>query len=144
LSSVTSTSSNFTANNNNNPIILLIDDEKDILNLYQECLDNWGYQTISFSNPIDALNHIDKNISNCSLIITDYKMPEMNGIDFLKKIRQKHGLNIRLKLMLISAFMKTDFDLQDSINNLKIDKIIEKPIRLEHFKQEVDKLMMNQ
>jgi CheY-like chemotaxis protein len=41
-----------------------------------------GYQTISFSNPIDALNHIDKNISNCSLIITDYKMPEMNGIDF--------------------------------------------------------------
>ena len=43
----------------------------------------------SFDNPIDALNHIDKNISNCSLVITDYKIPQMNGIDFLKKIRKK-------------------------------------------------------
>ena len=46
-------------------------------------------EQFSFDNPIDALNHIDKNISNCSLVITDYKMLQMNGIDFLKKIRKK-------------------------------------------------------
>ncbi|HEX5185912.1 MAG TPA: response regulator [Nitrososphaeraceae archaeon] len=62
----------------------MVDDEQDILNLFNECLQIWGYQTISFDNPIDALNYIDNNgISNCSLIITDYKMPQMNGIDFL-------------------------------------------------------------
>jgi hypothetical protein len=32
--------------------------------------------------------------------------------------------------MLISAFMKSDFDAQDAINNLKIDKIIEKLIEI--------------
>jgi CheY-like chemotaxis protein len=64
--------------------------KKDILNLYYECLQSWGYQTVSFDNPKEALNYIDKNISDYpSLIITDYKMPEMNGIDFIKQIRQK-------------------------------------------------------
>jgi CheY-like chemotaxis protein len=122
-----------------------VDDEKDILHLFNECLQNWGYQTISFDNPIDALSHIDNNIiSNFSLIITDYKMPQMNGIEFIKKIREKYSssnINFSLKLMLISAFMKSDLDDHDILNHLKIDKIIEKPIPLDVFKLEVEKLM---
>lgn len=121
-----------------------MDDEKDILNLFCECLQNWGYQTISFDNPIDALNHIDNIISNCSLIITDYKMPQMNGVDFIKKIRKKYSSSSRLKMMLISAFMKNDLDAPNTLNNLEIDKIIEKPVRLELFKEEVQKLMKQQ
>jgi response regulator RpfG family c-di-GMP phosphodiesterase len=118
-----------------------MDDEKDILNLFCECLQAWGYQTISFDNPKETLNYVDKNISNCSLIITDYKMPEMNGIDFIKQIREKYVSNSSLKTVLISAFMKNDLHFQNILNNLKIDKIIEKPIRLEIFKEEVEKLM---
>jgi CheY-like chemotaxis protein len=57
----------------------LVDDEKDILTLYHESLEAWEYSAISFSfdNPIDALNYIDNenNISNYTLIITDYRMP---------------------------------------------------------------------
>jgi CheY-like chemotaxis protein len=131
--------------NNNKKIILLVDDEKDILNLFCECLQAWGYQTISFDNPNEALNYVDKNISNCSLIITDYKMPEMNGIDFIKKVRENYINNdngsFSLKIMLISAFMKNDLHFQNTLNSLKIDKIIEKPIRLEILKEEVEKLM---
>lgn len=123
-----------------------MDDEKDILSLFNECLETWGYQTISFDNPLDALNYIenDNNISNFSLIITDYKMPQMNGIEFIKKIREKYSNSnstFQLKMMLISAFMKNDLDVCDMVNNLKIDKIIEKPIPLELFKEEVQKLM---
>ena len=126
----------------NNQVILLVDDEKDVLNLFCEYLQNCGYQTISFDNPINALNYIfNNNISNCSLIITDYKMPEMNGVDFIKKIREKNSSNLRLKIILISAFTKDNLDVQRIANSLKIDKIIEKPIRLEHFKEEVEKLM---
>ncbi|HET9805422.1 MAG TPA: response regulator [Nitrososphaeraceae archaeon] len=95
-----------------------MDDEKDILNLFCECLQNCGYQAISFDNPLEALNYIENNnnISNCSLIITDYKMPQMNGIEFIKRIREKFdnynsynsNSNSKLKIMLISAFMKND------------------------------------
>lgn len=75
-------------NKNNNKYVLLVDDEKDILFLYSECLKSDGYQTISFDNPIEALDYLDKNdnISNCSLVITDYKMPQMSSLDFINKI----------------------------------------------------------
>jgi hypothetical protein len=45
--------------------------------------------------------------------------------------------------MLISAFMKSDLNVNDILKNLKIDKVIEKPIRLENLKDEVKKLILN-
>ena len=81
------------------------------------------------------------NISNCSLIITDYKMPQMSGFEFIKKIREK-DTTFKIKILLISAFIKSDImcmrnDISDS---LRIDKIIEKPIHLENLIEEVQKL----
>ena len=65
----------------------------------------------------------------------------MNGIDFIKRIREKYSSssNFQLKIMLISAFIKNDLNVQDILNNLKIDKIIEKPICLELLKEEIEK-----
>ena len=76
---------------NNSSYILLVDDEKDILLLYGIWLTSDGYRTISFDNPIEALNYLEKNdnFSHCSLVITDYKMTQMSGIDLIKKIREK-------------------------------------------------------
>lgn len=69
-------------------------------------------------------------------------MPQMSGIDFLKKIREK-DTDYKIKMMLISAFMKSDLNFYDRLKNLKIDKVIEKPIRLENLKNEVKKLILN-
>lgn len=66
----------------------------------------------------------------------------MSGIDFLKKIREK-DTDYKIKIMLISAFMKSDLNFNDRLKNLKIDKVIEKPIRLENLKNEVKKLILN-
>ena len=68
----------------------------------------------------------------------------MNGIDFIKNIRNKQKNNSQLKIILTSAFMNNALHIQDTLNNLKIDKIIEKSIRLELFKDEVKKLMDEQ
>ena len=45
--------------------------------------------------------------------------------------------------MLISAFIKSDLNVDDILNILKIDKIIEKPIHLENLIDEVKKLTLN-
>jgi CheY-like chemotaxis protein len=130
-------------NTNHTSSILLVDDENDILNLFCDCLQKFGYETIPFNNPVDALNYINtSNISNCSLIITDYKMPQMSGIDLIKKIREK-DTDYKIKIMLISAFIKSDLNVDDILKILKIDKIIEKPIHLENLMDEVKKLTLN-
>ena len=77
------------SSNNNDYYILLVDDEKDILDLFSEYLSSNGFNTISFQNPLEALNYFYQNQSNCSLVITDYKMPQMSGIDLIKKIKKK-------------------------------------------------------
>jgi response regulator RpfG family c-di-GMP phosphodiesterase len=71
-------------------------------------------------------------------------MPQMNGIDFIKQIREKYSNssnNFQIKFMLITAFMKSNLDLHQELDYIKIDKIIEKPIRLEILKEEVQKIM---
>ena len=128
--------------NNNNHTILSVDDEKDILNLFCDCLQKFGYETIPFNNPTDALNYINNsNTCNCSLIITDYKMPQMTGLEFIKKIREIDK-TFKLKIMLISAFIKSDIIVNDIPNSLRIDKIIEKPIHLKNLIEEVHKLII--
>ena len=125
---------------NHNNSILLVDDENDILNLFCDCLQKFGYETIPFNNPVDAVNYIyNSKISNCSLIITDYKMPLMSGIDLIKKIREK-DTTFKLKIILISAFIKSNIMGNDISDSLRIDKIIEKPIHLENLIEEVQKL----
>jgi CheY-like chemotaxis protein len=126
---------------------LLVDDNSDIVDLYCEYLQSAGYKIASFDNPINALNYLNKNddentLANCSLIITDYKMPQMSGLDFISKIREK-DTDCKIKMILISAFMKSDLNVDDIVNNLKIDKVIEKPIRLENLKEEVKTLLSN-
>ena len=134
-------------NNTSAQYILLIEDERDILELFCDCLQSLGYKIISFDNPIKALNYLDKKeddeniLANCSLVITDYKMPQMSGIDLIKKIREK-DTTFKLKIILISAFIKSDLIFNNNIlNSLSIDKIIEKPIHLETLKDEVQKLV---
>jgi response regulator RpfG family c-di-GMP phosphodiesterase len=97
---------------------------------------------ISFNNPADALNYLNtNNNSNCSLVISDYKMPQISEIDLIKRIREKDS-NFKLKIILINAFIKSDILNNDISKSLRIDKIIEKPIRLEHLKDEVQKLLL--
>ena len=68
-------------------------------------------------------------------------MPQMSGMDFIEKIREE-DTNCKVKIMLSSAFIKTDVIHNNTkINSLSIDKIIEKPIRLETLKNEVQKLV---
>ncbi len=67
-------------------------------------------------------------------------MPQMSGLDFLNKIREK-DTDYKIKMILISAFVKSDLNVDEILNSLKIDKIIEKPIRLEKLIAEVKKLV---
>jgi|SRR6187401_1597532 len=130
----------FKISNKNNYYILLVDDEKDVLNLFSEYLKSNGYNIISFDNPVKALEYFYKNTNNCSVVITDYRMPQMSGLDFLKKIREK-DTNQTIKTIIVSAYTKTDIPYEISYI-MKIDKILEKPVFLDELKTEIQKLIV--
>ena len=128
------------SSNNNDYYILLVEDEKDILDLFTEYLSSNGFNTISFQNPMEALNYFYQNQSNCSLVITDYKMPQMSGIDFIKKIREKDTPDNKIKTIIISAFIKDNLP-YDKSYILTVDKILEKPVYLDRLKTVIQEII---
>lgn len=65
--------------------ILLVDDEQNVLSaLRRELRDQFEIKT--FSDPVTALEHC--RTAQFDLVIADYKMPGMNGIDFLKQFKR--------------------------------------------------------
>jgi len=124
------------SNNNDNYYILLVDDEKDILDLFTEYLSSNGFNTISFQNPLDALEYFYKKPNNCSLVITDYKLPQMTGLDLIRKIKDT---NCTIKTIVISAFIKDNLPYDKSYITT-VDKILEKPVYLDRLKKTVQEL----
>ena len=127
------------SSNNNDFYILLVDDEKDILDLFSEYLTSNGFNTISFDNPVKAIKHFYQNPNNCSLVIADYKMPQMSGIDLIKKIKEK-DTDCKIKTIIISAFIKDNLPYDKSYITM-IDKILEKPVYLDRLKNEIQELI---
>ena len=95
-----------------------------------------------FKIPFEALKYFYQNISNCSLVITDYKMPQMSGIDLIKKIREKDiaAPDNKIKTIIISAFMKDNLPFDKSYIKT-VDRILEKPVYLDRLKKEVEELI---
>jgi len=117
----------------------LVDDEKDILDLFSEYLTSNGFNTISFDNPVKAIKYFYQNPNNCSLVIADYKMPQMSGIDLIKKIKEK-DTDCKIKTIIISAFIKDNLPYDKSYITM-IDTILEKPVYLDRLKNEIQELI---
>ena len=66
--------------------VLLVDDEDDFRTLMSKVLDSWGYEVLAASNGDEAMEMF--KTENPKALILDYIMPDISGIDLLKKIRK--------------------------------------------------------
>jgi DNA-binding NtrC family response regulator len=102
-------------------VIAVIEDEIDVLYLYQEVLENEGYTVFAYNDPIEAINTIQQMPEEFGLVISDYRMPLINGFEVCTKLIE---LNPELKVVIISAF-----DLLEEDRNPKFT-FINKPITI--------------
>ncbi len=68
--------------------ILLIEDDKEMQELISDYLSGFNYDIKSFSNPIEALDIFFKNPQNFDLVVLDLMLPNMDGFDVCKKIKE--------------------------------------------------------
>ena len=100
--------------------ILLVDDEPDNLALLYRTL-RGKYELLKTTSPLEALKIIDDE--KIDLVISDHKMPEMDGVEFLKRVYDKHPDTMRL---LVTAYSDSEI-LINAINYAKIYRYIKKP-----------------
>lgn len=80
------------------------------------------------SNGVEAFAHYSVNPSYYDIVITDLNMPQMNGIDLIKKIQELHPLQA---IIIISAHNETEYFLESIRNN--VHGYILKPIEFDQF-----------
>jgi two-component system, NtrC family, nitrogen regulation response regulator NtrX len=66
--------------------ILIVDDEQDILDTLPEILNKWGHKTFVARNGVEALKIFQEN--SIDFVVTDIRMPEMDGMELLQKIME--------------------------------------------------------
>ncbi|MDP9304854.1 MAG: response regulator [Thermoproteota archaeon] len=121
----------------NNRIVSIIDDELDITQLYQDAIYGHinGISVVCFNNPVTALEHFIENKKDYALVISDLRMPNLNGLDLLSKIKM---LNSNVRTILVSAYeVKEDEVFQKYMKEGTIDLFIEKPIPIDWLRQKV-------
>lgn len=87
--------------------IAIIDDEVDLVNLFQEALEKNGFKVATFIDPIQALNTLEKKIHEYGVILSDFRMPYLNGHELCTKLKQ---LNPELEVILMSAYDSLEYD----------------------------------
>lgn len=76
--------------------ILMVDDDARFLEVYSEILCSSGYDTITANSGQEALSTLDNTY--CNMAIIDVLMPEMTGIELIKRIKQKYPTIIVMML----------------------------------------------
>ena len=118
-------------------IVSIVDDELDITQLYQDAI--YGHinriSVVCFNNPVTALEHFIENKKDYALVISDLRMPNLNGLDLLSKIKM---INPNVRTILVSAYeVKEDKVFQKYMKDGTIDLFIEKPIPIDWLRQKV-------
>lgn len=116
--------------------ILVVDDEPGIRELLSDLLSFLGYQCYEAANGVEALEVLDRN--EFDLIISDIRMPRMNGIELLRAVKQR---SLKVPILLISGYNLNDLDriTADEMAN----GFLKKPFEIEHIKTTLNNLLPN-
>jgi DNA-binding response OmpR family regulator len=87
--------------------VLMVDDNKEHVNLCAEYLPKDGFALDPAYNAMEALVKIKEN--KYDIIVLDYALPDMNGIDLMKKIKP---LNLNVPIIFVSAYDDPDLSFE--------------------------------
>jgi DNA-binding NtrC family response regulator len=102
--------------------IVLVDDEEMVLTSLKSFLHlETEYDVVSFKNPLEALEYIKD--TDVDLVVSDYLMPEMDGISFLGEVRQ---LRPDVPRIILTGYADKENAIK-AINEVGLFQYIEKP-----------------
>jgi DNA-binding NtrC family response regulator len=119
-----------------NRIVSIVDDDPGTTMFFQKALRTIAGITIfTFTDPILALEHFQVKGYTYVLVISDFKMPGLNGMEFLKKIRDSNRF---VRTILMTAFTIEDNLFREYTKKKIINGFLQKPIALHDLLIEVN------
>lgn len=115
--------------------VLIIDDDKELCTLMKKCVEQDNLSAIIAHGGVEGLRLVNENKNSCSLVILDVMMPDIDGFEVLKKIRETSNIPV---LMLTA---KNDED--DKVSGLRLgaDDYLTKPFSINELMARVNSLI---
>jgi CheY-like chemotaxis protein len=110
-----------------NDLILIVDDDYDIASLIRIGVEKMGFSASSFTDPSSALDEIRQKPSNYEVVISDIRMPDMNGYELVKQVKK---LSPKVNVILMTAFEIEDKEFDSISQSIKIDGFLQKPFSM--------------
>jgi DNA-binding NtrC family response regulator len=104
----------------------IIDDERDLMELFCEALRSHSFEPKGFTDPLEAINYLTTHHQEFLMILTDIRIPEMNGFQLTKLMKQ---MDEEIKIICMSAFDIHDNDLIE----IGMDEFLNKPIHIDRL-----------
>lgn len=118
--------------------ILLIDDEEVVRLITSELLNELGYDVYSFSGGKKALQFYIDNFKTIDLVLLDKHMPEMDGLEVYKKMKE---INPLAKIIILTGY-NIDKEMEE-LFNIESNQVIQKPVSIEILSQTISSIIYN-
>lgn len=115
-------------------LLYLCEDDLDLQDLLKDITENYKFTTIAHDNGKKCLESISKQIPD--LIISDINMPEMTGVELLKRL---YEMNVQIPVIFLTGETNPQYFLEAVAYNHF--EFLTKPLDQDKFKQAIDKAM---
>ena len=101
--------------------LLFVDDEQHILNALKRVVRGEGYRVLTSNDPQQALNIVQNE--DVDIVVSDHLMPKMDGIEFLRRVREIKPATMRI---ILTGHAQLDMAIE-AINQGQVYKFLTKP-----------------
>jgi two-component system, chemotaxis family, chemotaxis protein CheY len=114
---------------------LIVDDSKTIRVILGRILRELGYETCEAANGLEGLKVMESEKDKVDLVLADWNMPEMNGLEMLKRLRQNANLT-SLKVVMVTT--ETELENMTSALEAGADEYVMKPFTKEIIREKLE------
>ena len=122
------------------PRIMIVDDESDILSVIKRGLESKNdFMVDTFSKADDAIENFQDHPPNYyDLVITDIRMPKVNGFELYRRIKDT---NPNMKIAFITAFEINKEEFSKVIPSVNVTHFISKPVSISKLREKIKSIL---
>ena len=117
--------------------IIVVDDEKIVCSMLEILLKNHlNCEVETFSEPEEALSYIQANSHEVGLVLSDLRMPDIDGLDLCKRISE---IDAKIPMILFTAYLNKE--VERTAASLGVKEVLSKPVDSSYLASVIQKYL---